>query len=150
MLALKDTLIGLRLPSALDQAVHQLTIRTRTWLGGAIDANVTSGPAYTDSDLVIPKKYVIRQMTTRELDASGGRFEVGTIFVKGLVPNDPANGSIGFTPAQLAPGIVQGQEVIYLVTGPHHGEYALGELQTDRTYSYNLVLVRRNTIPIVT
>lgn len=150
MLALKDELIGLRLRDELDQAVHQLTIRTRTWRGGSIDAEVASGPAYTDQDLVVPKKYVIRQVTTREVDQSGGRFEMDALRVKGLVPHDPANGPIGFTPAQLAPKPAPGQEIIYVITGPHAGEYALGELRTDRTYGYELVLTRRNTTPRIT
>lgn len=145
MLALKDDLIGLRLPSQLDQAVHQLTIRTRTWAGGAQDV----GP-FTDADLVLPKKYRMRQLTTREVETSGGRLEMGDIIFEGLVPNDPANGSIGFTPAQLQPHIVQGQEVIYIVTGPHNGLYALIELRTSKTYAYAVVLRRRIDQPVVT
>jgi hypothetical protein len=149
MLALKDDLGTLLSPSELDQAVHQLTIVTRTWAGGAVDAPVTSGPAYTDASLVLPQKYVIRPVGMKEIDESGGRYKEGDVVVLSIVPNDPANGSIGYTPDQLAPVIVQGQEVIYRITGngPSNGEYALRELRQPDVYSYDLVLSRRLTTP---
>lgn len=150
MLVLKDQLITLRSPAQLDVAVNQLTIRVRTWLGGAIGAPVVSGPQFTDTNLVLPQKYVIRSMTTREITESGGEYRVDDVLVAGLVPNDPANGSIGFTNAQLAPILAQGQERIYLITGPLNGEYALHELRTGKPFSYDLVLRRRRTTPTVT
>jgi hypothetical protein len=155
MLRVLERGTNLLLPTKLDQIQHQVTILVRTWLGGSIDAPVTSGPQYTDgTPLVLPQKYPIRQLTTREVDASGGRYEMGDLIVEGIVPADPANPGFGFTPTQLEPTVTAGQEVLYLVTGPHAGEYALGELRTadgyGDCYEYKLVLVRRNTTPRVT
>lgn len=150
MLVVKNGLLSALMgPQALDVAVHQLTIVTRTWLGGQRDAPVVSGPQYTDAVLVIPQKYIIEPVKTEEIDASGGRFEMGDIKVRGLVPADPANPGIGYYPTQLAPVIVAGQEVIYLVAGQHNGAYALRELQTWDILSYNLILSRRLDTPMV-
>jgi hypothetical protein len=151
MLALKDELttelVG---PQGLDQVTHQLTIRTRTWLGGSIEADVESGPQFIDSDLALPQKYKMRQVTTEDIDGSGGRYEMGDLLVADIIPADPANPGVGYYPTQLAPLIVQGQEVIYIVKGPHNGLYALRGLKTERTYRYDLVLHRRRDQPVVT
>jgi hypothetical protein len=152
MLVVKDKLLSALVgPNALDVAVHQVTIRTRTWLGGAIDAPAPTpgGPCFTDSDLPIPQKYQVRQLTTEEVDESGGAYEVGDLLVKGIVPADPANPGVGFYPTQLAPVIVQGQEVIYVVVGPHNGNYALRELRSWGILSYDLILTRREDTPVV-
>lgn len=150
MLRVKDSLLSaLKPPSALDVALHKVTIRTRTWLGGYIDAPWGSDPAFTDADLVIPQKYNVLQLTTEEVDASGGRLELGDIKVKGLVPGDPQNPGVGYYPTQLAPVAVAGQEIIYIVQGPHNGEYALRELRTFKMLSYDLILLRRATTPVV-
>lgn len=151
MLVVKDRLLtALAGPTALDVSVHQVTIVTRTWLGGAIDADVASGPQYTDSVLPIPQKYQVAQLSTAEVEGSGGRYEVGDLIVKRIVPADPANPGVGFYPTQLAPVVtVPGQEVFYLVAGPHNGTYALRELRSFGILSYDLILARRTDTPVV-
>jgi hypothetical protein len=129
----------------LDQVPSQLTIRTRTWSGGAIGLGTTS-----DSDLVLPKKYFIRQVTTREIANSGGRYEAGDLVMEGIVPNDVANPGVGFTESQLVPTVTaEGTEIIYFVTGQHSGEYERGYVDTAATYEYKLFLTRRRTTPLV-
>jgi hypothetical protein len=136
-------------PGKLDLRTVQLTIALRTWQGGYKDAPVSSGPAFVDALLVIPKIYEIRQITTAELVASGGTYQLGDIMVVGIIPNDPANPGVGFTPEQLAPVLVKGQELIYEVTGPLNGWYALRELRCFDPFSYDLVLKRRFDTPAV-
>ncbi|HEY2517081.1 MAG TPA: hypothetical protein VGI39_39685 [Polyangiaceae bacterium] len=154
MLALEDELYAdLLSPAGLDQVVSQLTIRVRTWASGQIGVPNPSPPApdFTDADLVIPQQYFIDQVTnTREVDTSGGRVELGDLKVKGIVPGDPANPGVGVYPSQLQPALVDGQDAMYLLTGPHNGVYALQELRTTDAYGYDLILRRRIDQPVVT
>jgi hypothetical protein len=146
MLQVEDTLTNLLLPSILDQVPHQVTIITRTWTGGEVGAD----GGFTDSALVMPKKFPIRQLTTNEVSGSGGNYEMGDIIVELIVPNDPANPGVGYTVAQLAPhGLADGTEVIYQLTGQHAGNYKRVELRTADAYEYKLVLRRDETQPEV-
>ena len=150
MLNVLDVVTNILGPTVLDQTPSQLTIITRTWTGGAIEADPPAGqPAYTQTQIAVEQKYVIRQLKVEEVDASGGTYRIGDIIVESLIPADPANPGVGYYPTQLDPPIKQGQEVIYLLAGPMNGEYALRQLQTWDTYSYNLVLCPRNTTPMV-
>jgi hypothetical protein len=150
MLKVIDTVTNILGPAVLDQTPSQLTIITRTWTGGAIDADPPAGqPAYTDSSLVITQKYVIREIKVEEVDASGGRYRIGDVMVESLVPGDPNNPGVGYYPTQLEPPIVPGQEVIYQIAGPCNGNYALRQAHTWDTYSYDLVLQPRLDTPTV-
>ena len=73
-------------------------------------------------------------------------YYVGDVIVDHITPSD---GTIGWTPQQLKPPITQGdkQERIYLLVGPHGGEYALVEIRTFRPFTYQLILRRRHTTP---
>src|SRR5258707_15075194 len=120
-------------PAKLDQRASRLTIRSRVWSGGLKG----SGTA-TDTDLAINQYYPIRQITTREIASSGGKFEEGDLIIRHITPY---NGTVGYTESQLKPVVTSmGTEIIYVITGQHSGNYAEIELQSVRNYSYNLVL----------
>lgn len=147
MLGVLDAVTDVLLPANLDQFPHQVTVRTRTWTGGMRGAD----GGHTDADLVLPQKYPVHQVTTRDIEGSGGLCEAGDIMVEGIVPGDAANPGVGFTPEQLTPvNTNPAVDIYYVVTGSHNGEYALGYLDSSDTYEYKLVLRRRNTTPEVT
>lgn len=128
-------------PSGVDIRVNQLTIRTRTWSGRLLG----DGTA-TDVDLVIPAHYPIRLVTEQEINTAGGQYEVGDILVDHITPSDGAG--TGYTPTQLKPVVTTDNvEIIYLIAGPHAGEYSAVELRTYRPFTYQLVLRRKITTP---
>jgi hypothetical protein len=130
----------------LDLCPSTVTIRTRVWSGGKVGLGTTS-----DTDLVLPNKFFLRQVTTRDIDNSGGRYEAGDLMVSGIVPNDPANGPTeGFSEAQLAPVGAEGTEIIYFITGQHEGQYTRVALESVDPFEYRLVLSRLRTTPQVT
>ena len=142
LLAVVDEVRNVLSPTELDQIRHQVTIRTRTWSGGAKGIGTA-----TDVDLVLPQKFRVDPMTIADVSGSGGNYEIGDIQVRHITPTN-ADHTVGFTPEQLDPTITtDAQEVLYVVTGPHAGEYALQDLRNFKNYSWTLVLRRRNTTP---
>lgn len=128
-------------PTGFDIRINQLTIRTRTWSGSILRQGVA-----TDSDLIIPAIYPIRLITEQELNSAGGQYEVGDILVDHITPTDGAG--VGYTPTQLRPVVTSDNvEVIYVITGPHSGEYDLIDLRTYRPFTWQIVLRRKITIP---
>lgn len=128
-------------PTGVDIRTNQLTIRTRTWSGGRVRLGTP-----TDSDLVLPAHYPIREVNSQELNSSGGRYEIGDIKVAHITPSDGAG--VGYTPAQLKPAVTANNvEVIYIINGPSAGEYGIVELNTMRPFSYTLILRRSSRTP---
>lgn len=126
--------------AVLDQRPSQLTIRTRTWSGGRID----DGTA-TDSDLVLPQHYKIKELSSREIASSGGRYEVGDLRI---VVTPQHDGNEGYSAEQLAPSVTaRGVEVIYIVSGQIQGEYSRIDLKRDRPYRFELVIRRSKRSP---
>lgn len=144
-LELADELRSLSGPDPdFDIRTSQLTIRSRTWLGGKRGA--TGG--YTDSDLEIPRKYRIRQMEQNEIASAGGRYEAGDVLVGPITPEFPGPPPGGYTEAQLKPRpTTDATEIIYLITGAHAGEYRLIELRSMRAFGYELVIRRTRATP---
>jgi hypothetical protein len=107
--------------------------------------------AVTDSDLVLPMNYRIRQLDQREIAQSGGTYENGDIIVEHITPFDGV--SVGYTVQQLKPTVTSNAvEVIYLITtddpaGGHTGQYRLRELRSWKAFSFDLVLYRRQDQP---
>ena len=145
-LRLADRLRALTGPAHLDQRPHQLSIITREWSGGYKDAG-----AAVDSVLALPPHFLVRQVSTRELASSGGRYELGDVAVDNITPEyvDPRDGlAKGFNPNVLDPVVTRnGVEIVYRLAGPHAGDYQLIELQSWRPYSYRVVLRRRSDSP---
>ena len=129
----------------MDQRPHRLSILTRTWSGGHKEAGEAS-----EAELVLPQHYVVRQVTTREIASSGGRYEMGDVIVEGITPEYVGRDGEprGFSPLALSPLVtVNGVEILYRLTGPHEGDYQLVELQSWRPYAHHLVLRRRSDSP---
>ena len=142
MLAVVDEVRNILGPDDLDWTRHQLTVRTRTWSGGAKGLGTTS-----DSDLVLPQKFRVDRISAAEVASSGGQYEMGDVKVLHITPAD-ATHSVGFTVDQLKPPITtDAVERIYLLVGPHGGEYGLVELQSFKNISWALILRRRTTTP---
>lgn len=136
MLPVVDRLRGLTGPTRFDVQMTQLTIQRRNWSGG----RVGRGSAQVQSELVLPRKYRIREIRSAEIASSGGRYEAGDVRVRVTPASDEGT---GYTAEQLAPtGLQEGQETRYILTGGIEGDYARIELKTDRAFSYELVLRR--------
>jgi len=122
---------------------NALTIRKRTHIG-------TPGvDAYIDEDLVITPKPRVREVSTREISGSGGRYAAGDLRIDKITPQyTDATGTHGYTPAQIDPTIAtRGVDVIYLITGTLAGDYALVDANVDRNFGYSLVVTRKRSTP---
>ncbi len=133
-------------PLGVDFTPSQLTIRTRTWPGG----EVGSEGEPTVDDLVLPQQYAIRTLKLREVASSGGKFQMGDVKVGPITPSFPATdftAAGGYTVAELAPDGAAGVEIVYLLTGPIAGEYALEEIDASKPFGIELVIRRKRTTP---
>ena len=142
---MSDRLRAISGPEHMNQRPHRLSILTRTWSGGYKEAGEASETA-----IDLPQHFPVRQVSTREIAASGGRYEQGDMAVEGITPEyvDPGGNLRGYSPLALDPRVTRnGVEIIYRLTGPHEGDYQLVELQSWRPYSYTLVLRRRSDSP---
>lgn len=104
-----------------------------------------------DFDRYLP----IRYMSAHEVASAGGRFNTEDVMVSRITPSDGA--THGFTPEQLQPKVTaNGVEIIYRITGPISGDYAIlddriggrashpgGYSGRGGVYSYALILRRR-------
>lgn len=113
---------------------NQVTIRTRTWSGAKVRYGTSS-----DSDLVLPARYPVRDVSTMNTFTSGGFYELEDLLVDHITPFD--GGSVGYTPEQLHPVVTTDNvEVIYILSGPDAGHYSCVSLITTRPFTYQLVL----------
>lgn len=140
LLAGIDAIRAIAGPDGFDIRTNRLTIRKRTWSGGRLSLGTA-----TDVDLVLLGHYPIKYVDAHEVHSSGGVLELGDILVDHITPSD---GTIGYTPTHLRPPITSNsQELIYILTGAHVGEYGLVEIRTYRPFTYQLALRRRGTTP---
>jgi hypothetical protein len=151
MLPVFDRLRALTGPNRFDIRPTSVTVVTRTWTSGVVgvtpdDVNVA---AYTDRRLELPAVYKARQVTTREIASSGGRYEAGDVKVGPITPAyTSADGtSGGVSEAQLKPDGGDRVEIIYELVGAHAGEYSLLGLVTTAPFGWWLVLGRRQSTP---
>lgn len=147
-----DRLRGLAGPGRFDVRPTKLAIVTRTWAGGYREADppTSTTPRYVDVVLELPQIYRVRQLRTREIAASGGRYEMGDVAVGPITPKYiRRDGSMGgFSETELKPDVRDnGVEIIYMLTGAHEGDYELVELRSYDPFGYELVLRRRETTP---
>ncbi len=156
LLPMVDELRDLRSPSELDQETTQITIRTRTWSEGRRD----KGKPH-DVDVVLPQRYKVVEMATREIAGSGGRYSAGDLKVHVTPQYDTGQvGSAfetgGFTVAQLAPQPKKnGIEIFYVLCGTLtagvragvNGLYRRIDVMSHRAYRTSLILRRVNTTP---
>lgn len=120
-----------------------VVIRTRTWIGPrSVDG------AYNDEELALrnPRPRV-RTLSTREIAASGGKYELGDLRIDKLTPHYAGPPAGGYTPAQLDPPVSSDDvEVRYVVSGAFAGEYAIESGNFDRALGYSIVIKRTNTV----
>lgn len=129
------------IPVALGERPTSVTIRTRTWGGGAKGAD----GARTDVDVTLTPAPRVREVNQRDIASSAGRYTIGDVKVGPITPTYPTG---GYTQAQLAPvATARGTEVFYVLAGNLEGEYSRVDLTTDRSHSWFLVLRRRRTTP---
>lgn len=125
----------------------QVTIRTRSWA-----TRVDEG-SYTDSDLVLPKVYPVKQLSGREVLAAGGALTDEMVRVDGITPPYATSSSSGgYTEAQLDPrrsfaGGTRNKAIMYLLSGDVAGEYALVTLNNSDPVEWSLVLRRTRRTP---
>ena len=151
MLPVFDRLRALTGPSRFDIRPTSLTIITRRWTSGTVgaDPNDPREVPYSDSRLELPAVYRVRQLTTKEIASSGGRYETSDVRVGPITPayatTDGATG--GVSEAQLKPNGDEGMEIIYELVGSHAGEYSLMGLVSTTPFGWWVVLGRRTTTP---
>jgi hypothetical protein len=131
------------LPSSpgVDIYMTSVTIRTRTWAGGRVNAE----GGYSDSNILITPRPKVREVAQREITGAGGRYEAGDVKVGPITPTYSGG---GYTIAQLAPtASSNGVEILYVLAGAIAGDYKRIDLQTDRALSYFLILRRKRSSP---
>ncbi len=152
MLPVFDRLRAKTGPTGFDIRPSRVSIITRRWTSGRVgvepdDPNV---PAFLDTRFDLSHAYKVKQVTTREIASSGGRYETGNIRVGPITPAYVSrNGSSGgISEAQLTPSATNAAtEVVYVLSGAHAGEYALLALESTAPFGWWLVLARRETTP---
>jgi hypothetical protein len=116
-----------------------VTIRTVTWSGYAMGDGTG-----TPSNTVISPKPKVRQLTAREVAASGGLFTLEDLKVGPITPDYVCNGdSGGYSPAQLDPEGGPLTEILYILTGDVDGTYRL--IRSDFTHPTGYFLILRNS-----
>jgi hypothetical protein len=124
-----------------------LVIRTRTWTGTRVGEG-----AFHDADLTLPPRYRIRQLSGREVLASGGRYEAGDWVVQDLVPAYTSHGGGGYSRAQLDPQSTlrpdqRNIEAIYILVGDASGYFTIVDLDTTGPVFWRLVIRRTRDVP---
>ncbi|MGH7297623.1 MAG: hypothetical protein ACRELB_21980 [Polyangiaceae bacterium] len=152
MLPVFDRLRALTGPSRFDIRPTSLSVVTRRWTSGTVGVEPDDATAvpYSDTRLDLPAVYKVRQVSTREIASSGGRFETGDVKVGPITPAyTNADGSPGgVSEAQLRPiPADSATEIVYELVGAHAGQYSLVALVTTAPFGWWVVLGRRETSP---
>lgn len=122
-----------------------VVLRTRTWSGAEPGDGTHSDASLSLTAGGQPAK--VRQISAREVQASGGRYTDADFIVGPLTPEHtaPGGGSAGYTPAQLAPGSsARNVERHVVLTGPGEtaSEWLIVGDQKDRALRYTLTIRR--------
>jgi hypothetical protein len=151
MLPVFDRLRAKTGPSGFDIRPTSLAIVTRRWTSGVVGVTPDDATlaAYVDTRRQLPAVYKVRQLTTREIASSGGRYEAGDVRLGPITPAyTNVNGSQGgVSESQLKPDGDDATEILYELGGAHAGEYALIALVSTAPFSWWLVLGRRQSTP---
>lgn len=125
-------------PVAMGLRDTAVTLRRRVWPGGYRGEGTP-----VDTDTLIEPAPHVKELTTREISQSGGRFEVGDVRIG---PITPKHDDGGYSKEELSPtATANGTEYFYVLAGPElTGEYAPREVETTKgAVSYFVVAKRR-------
>lgn len=126
---------------------NAVDVVVRTWTSGKVGAPATQTPGvdYSEQRVHLTPNPKVRRVTQREVASSGGRYEDADLVVG---PMTPAFAGGGNTTDQLDPLVRQrGVELLFVVTGPNAGEYALVDFRRDRPMRYECVVRRTRVTP---
>jgi hypothetical protein len=100
------------IPSARGIRSVTLVVRKTLMSGSMID-----NPSVSSTDTVIKSisgdRYKVREMSTKDVVASGGKYQSGSLRVGPMTPPFPGG---GFTKDDLIPPSAKGQDVLYGIT----------------------------------
>ena len=119
---------------------YAVTVRTRTWSGGAPGAGDAS-----NADLVLTPTPRVRALSTREVASSGGTFESGDYRIDKITP---AYAGGGYTPEQLSPVPAADQDVVVVLAGDDGTKVCtIVGSSHDRAFGYSLIVRPRRETP---
>lgn len=119
---------------------YAVTVRTRTWSGGAPGAGTA-----TNADRVLSPTPRVRAVSPREVAASGGTFEAGDYRIDKITP---AYAGGGYTPSQLVPVPAGDQDVVVVLAGDDGTKVCtIVAASHDRAFGYALVVRPRRETP---
>lgn len=123
---------------------YAVTIRTRTWSGGAPGVGTA-----TNSDLPITPRPRVRDLSAREVASSGGTFSAGDMRLDRITPRYTTPTTGGYTPEQLNPPVsAANQDVVVVLTGDDGVMLAtVVAVNFDRSFGYSLVVRPRRETP---
>lgn len=115
----------------------QVSIRTLQWSG-----RVGGEGDFSEQTLVLPKRYRVRQIETRELIWSNGAYDFQDLRLSGIAPPYPGG---GYTLAQLDPTTALDEtspptQVEYILCGDVTGLFGLVNLDTSRQANWGMIL----------
>lgn len=151
-LIIADALRMLSGPSVFDMRPTSVEIVQKTWSGGRRG----NGRSTEIVVLALPNYTKVRQVTSREIASSGGRYEEGDLVIGPITPAYPSlphGYTEGYTETQLVPRVAgQGQEIIYRMAQQSGatgivGDMYLVEFKRDRVMRFELVVGRLRTTP---
>jgi hypothetical protein len=120
-----------------------VVLRRRWWSGGEPGIGVAQN---TDTEL--PSYVKVRQLTAREIAASGGRFREGAVEISSITPAyDTGTESGGLGEADLRTGGSKAVEVLFVLSGDVSGEFRLASLDSSNALNTKLVANRLRTTP---
>lgn len=130
----------------LDQRPTSVTVRLRTWFGGAVDAD----GGFNDDDLILPQRFTVKIMSAGDVmrvTGDAGSYQPGEWVSVAITPPFPG---CGYTLEDLIPGDQpQGTEVLYVLSSNErpsgiNGVFRrVGDWQ-HRAYRITLFLKRSN------
>lgn len=136
-----ECLRAIRGPDVFGTVTSQVTIRKRTWSGGRRKKGKAS-----DEDLVLPQRYTVEELPSRDVTSSGGRYSPGDLRVVVTPAFDTGGGGEfdkgGFTVKQLAPLVPTGTEIIYVLEGGVSGDFKRVDIRSHKPFRYTLIIRR--------
>lgn len=133
------------LPGRLGERPTTVTIVTREWSG----SRVAQGTVLSETSLTITPTPKVRTVSSREIAASGGRYQAEDVRVGPITPTyDTGVSSGGYASSQVAPVKQRnGIEVVYRLAGWLAGDYERVDTESDRTHQITIVLRRKRSTP---